>query len=38
MQGSFIENPKENDVHIQIQILSCAKALEDGRRRGLGIA
>jgi hypothetical protein len=33
VQGSFTENPKENVVHIQIQILSCVKALEYGRRR-----
>jgi hypothetical protein len=35
MQGSFTENPKKILCTYQIQILSCAKALEDERRRGL---
>jgi hypothetical protein len=36
VQGSFTENPQKMLCTYQIQILSCAKALEDGRRRGLG--
>jgi hypothetical protein len=36
MQGTFTENPKEMLCTYQIQILGCAKVLEDGRKRGLG--
>jgi hypothetical protein len=36
VQGSFTENPKKMSCTYQIHILSCVKALEDGRRRGLG--
>jgi hypothetical protein len=32
----LLRTPKKMSCTYQIQILSCAKALEDGRRRGLG--